>query len=92
MAPEQAQALNSEVDARCDVYSLAVTIYMTLLRRHPVVVTKDDRSAAIAEAARGTVQAPSELNPNFSKTLEKILLRSLATQTRRSLFISPRTR
>ena len=63
MAPEQACARNSEVDARCDIYSLGVSIYMTLLRKHPVVVSTDDRSAAIEEAAHGTVQPPTELNP-----------------------------
>ncbi len=78
MAPEQAQGKNDEVDPRSDIYSLGVTIYMTLLRRHPVVVTTDDRSAAIKEAASGTVELPTKLNPNFSKTLEQILLKSLA--------------
>ena len=51
---------------------------MTLLRRHPVVVSQDDRSAAIEEVAAGTVRPPTELNPKFSKSLEKILLKSLA--------------
>ncbi|MGB7347795.1 MAG: protein kinase [Pirellulaceae bacterium] len=78
MAPEQAKGKNAEVDPRSDIYSLGVTIYMTLLRRHPVVVSTDDRSAAIKEAASGTVELPTKLNPNFSKTLEKILLKSLA--------------
>ncbi|NND97215.1 MAG: protein kinase [Pirellulaceae bacterium] len=78
MAPEQARAQNSTIDGRCDIYSLGVTLYMTLLRRHPVVVSPDDRTAAISEVAAGTVQPPSELNPNFSKRLEKILMKSLA--------------
>ena len=51
---------------------------MTLLRRHPVVVLTDDRSSTIAEAASGTVQRPTELHAKFSKTLEKILMKSLA--------------
>lgn len=79
MAPEQAQGKNAEVDPRSDIYSLGVTIYMTLLRRHPVVVSTGDRSAAIKEAAMGTVELPTTLNPNFSKLLEKILLKSLAS-------------
>ncbi|QDT09708.1 protein kinase domain-containing protein [Planctomycetes bacterium K23_9] len=78
MAPEQAKGKNDEVNPRSDIYSLGVTIYMTLLRRHPVVVSTDDRSAAIKEAASGSVERPTKLNPNFSKTLEKILLKSLA--------------
>lgn len=78
MAPEQARAENSQIDGRCDIYSLGVTLYMILLRRHPVVVSPDDRSAAIEEVAAGTVQPPTELNPKFSKTLEKILLKALA--------------
>ncbi len=78
MAPEQASAKNSEVDARSDIYSVGVILYMTLLRRHPVVVLTDDRSSTIAEAASGTVQRPTELHAKFSKTLEKILMKSLA--------------
>lgn len=78
MAPEQARAENSQVDGRCDIYSLGVILYMTLLRRHPVVSTADDRSAAIEEVAIGSVQPPTELNPKFSKSLERILLKSLA--------------
>lgn len=80
MAPEQAKAENSSLDGRCDIYSLGVTIYMTLLRRHPVVVTAEDRAAAINEVAAGTVQPPTELNPKFSKRLEKILMKSLARE------------
>lgn len=78
MAPEQARAKNSEVDGRCDIYSLGVIIYMALLRRHPVVESPDDRSATISEVAAGSVQPPTELNPKFSKSLEKILLKTLA--------------
>jgi serine/threonine protein kinase len=78
MAPEQASAKNSEVDGRSDIYSVGVMLYMTLLRRHPVVVSTDDRSSTIAEAASGTVQRPTELHPKFSKPLEKILMKSLA--------------
>jgi len=78
MAPEQASAKNSTVDGRCDIYALGVTLYMTLLRRHPVVVSTEDRFAALNEVVVGSVQRPSELSPNFSKTLEKILMKSLA--------------
>ena len=78
MAPEQASGKNTQVDGRCDVYSLGVIIYMTLLRRHPVVVSPDDRTAAIEEVAAGSVQPPTELNPRFSKSLEAILLKALA--------------
>ena len=78
MAPEQASAKNSEVDARSDIYSIGVMLYMTLLRRHPVVETTEDRSSTIAEAAKGTVQRPTDVHPKFSKALEQILLKSLA--------------
>ncbi len=78
MAPEQASAKNSEVDRRSDIYSVGVILYMTLLRRHPVVISTADRSSTIAEAASGTVQRPTELHAKFSKTLEKILMKSLA--------------
>ena len=80
MAPEQARAENAEVDGRVDIFSLGVIIYMLLLRKHPMVHRSSDRSEAIKEVAEGTVQPPTELNPNFSKTLEKILLKALARE------------
>ena len=85
MSPEQIRGIHSEVDRRCDIYAIGVSLYMMLLRRHPVVANTEDRTAAIDALRSGTVRPPRELNPKFSKLLERILLKSLARGSGRSL-------
>ena len=78
MAPEQIRGRHSNVDPRADIYSLGVTLYMILLRRHPIVASDCDRSEAITALREGKVYPPTGVNGNFSKSLERILLKSLA--------------
>ena len=78
MAPEQVRGNHSEIDHRSDIYSLGVTLYMILLRRHPVVESILDRDAAVQALRTHRVRPPSAIRPNFSKPLESIILKALA--------------
>lgn len=77
MAPEQARGENERIDERSDVYSVGVVLYMMLLRRHPLKLISKERWETIKQIAEGNVQPPTSLNPKFSKTLEKIIMKAL---------------
>ncbi|MEX0824930.1 MAG: protein kinase [Pirellulaceae bacterium] len=78
MAPEQARGQNDRLDPRSDIYSVGVVLYLVLLHRHPHKIESRERAEAIREIAQGKIVPPSELNPKFSKSLEAILLKTLA--------------
>lgn len=78
MAPEQARGENESLDGRADVYAVGIILYLLLLRRHPHEIDKRDRWATLREIAEGNVRRPRDVQPNFSRELEGILLKSLA--------------
>jgi serine/threonine protein kinase len=78
MAPEQARGENDKLDGRADIYALGIILYMMLVRRHPHHVDMKDRWQTLRAIAEGPVCAPTEVKPNFDRTVERILLTALA--------------
>jgi serine/threonine protein kinase len=78
MAPEQARGENEKLDGRADIYALGIILYMMLVRRHPHHVDMKDRWQTLRAIAEGPVCAPTEVKPNFDRTVERILLTALA--------------
>ncbi len=74
MAPEQAKA-KSDLDGRCDVYSLGATAYY-LLTGQPPFVRETAMQVLIAHASEQAVP-PSELRPDLPVDLEAVVLRCL---------------
>lgn len=74
MSPEQANG--GIVDARTDIFALAVVMYECLTGRRPV------EAQTIAEQFKNLVQgaplAPSRLNPEIPTELDRVLLNALA--------------
>jgi len=75
MSPEQAFRHEQPVDARTDVYSLAVTLYEALTLRLPYAgTTQADLLTALSD---GLIVPPREADPTISEPLERVLLRAL---------------
>jgi serine/threonine-protein kinase len=74
MAPEQ--VLTNEVDRRADIFTLGITLYMLLTRRHPFKVnTNASVLGAITSDAPPT--KPSHFLPSCPHALEAVVMRAL---------------
>lgn len=74
MSPEQA-AEDTELDQRCDIYSLGCVAYYLLTGRPPF--DSGGIAAILIAHARDAVIPPSELQPALPADLEKVVLRCL---------------
>lgn len=76
LAPEQARA-QQDVDARADIFTTAVVLYLLTVRRHPFKAQTENETIAriIGEMP---VTPPTHYLPDFPRRLESVLLRGLA--------------
>lgn len=80
MSPEQAFRRESPVDARSDVYSLAVTLYELLTLRLPYDgVTQAEVLTALGS---GAIVPPRTYDPGMPPALEQVILRALRKDPR----------
>jgi tRNA A-37 threonylcarbamoyl transferase component Bud32 len=75
MSPEQAVRQEAPLDARTDVYSLAVTLYELLTLRLPYEATTGPQ--LLTALAGGHLVAPRKADPTLPPDLEAVLLRAL---------------
>lgn len=74
MSPEQ--ALGGSIDARTDVFSLAVIVYEMVTGRHPFA--GGDAAAILLNISQKVPPAPSSINPELPKMIDVVLSRALA--------------
>jgi serine/threonine-protein kinase len=74
MSPEQ--ALGGHVDARTDVFSLAVIIYEMVTGQHPFA--GPDAASILLNITQKTPPLPSAVNPDLPKMIDVVLSRALA--------------
>jgi non-specific serine/threonine protein kinase len=74
MAPEQIQGQRQ--DGRCDIFSLGVMLYEMVTGRHPF--SGDTTAALIASVLRDRPRAPSGINPELPRQLDRVLERCMA--------------
>ncbi|MEL6181196.1 MAG: serine/threonine-protein kinase, partial [Myxococcota bacterium] len=76
MSPEQCNGL--DVDARSDIFSLGIVLYeITLCRR---LFKGDTDIQTIKRVSDAEVTPPTEIQPEFPKRLEEIILKALAKE------------
>lgn len=75
ISPEQAQG-NRELDARTDIYSLAIVLYELVVGRVPF--TGDTPYAIIHNHIFTPLPPPREMNPTVPPEVETVLLKALA--------------
>ncbi|HTE05592.1 MAG TPA: serine/threonine-protein kinase [Planctomycetota bacterium] len=75
MSPEQALRQQAPIDARTDIYSLAVTLYELLLLRLPYEGTTQVNM--LAALTSGRVLLPGSIDPFFPVALEDVLMQAL---------------
>lgn len=73
MSPEQ--VLGGRVDARTDVFSMAVIVYEMLTGRHPFAAP--DAATILVNIAQKSPPAPSSMNPELPKMVDFVLSRAL---------------
>jgi len=77
LSPEQAQALNSNLDHRTDIYGLGATLYRILTGTVPYSGTSVEE--ALSRAKLNQFVRPRERNSKIPKELEAICLKAMAT-------------
>jgi len=77
LSPEQAQALNSNLDHRTDIYGLGATLYRILTGTVPYSGTSVEE--ALSRARLNQFVRPRERNSKIPKELEAICLKAMAT-------------
>jgi len=75
MAPEQARGDESQIGALCDVYGLGAILYELLTGAPPF--KNDDPFETLVEVIEAEPTPLRKIEPNISKTIEKICLRCL---------------
>lgn len=75
MSPEQAQRANAPLDARTDIYSVAVTLYELVTLRLPY--EGDNRASLLGALADGRILPPRDAHAEVSPALDAVLLRAL---------------
>ena len=75
MSPEQAQGLDN-VDARSDIYSLGLTLFVMLTGVPPFSDVPKER--VMLEHIRGLLEWPSDINPNISESVCEMIWRMTA--------------
>jgi serine/threonine protein kinase len=75
MSPEQALHAEVPVDARTDVYSLAVTLYELLTSKLPYI--GNSHAAVMTALSSGTIVPPRDVDPSMPEKLETVVLRAL---------------
>ncbi len=74
-APEQARG--RELDARTDTFAAGVVLYEMVTGQLPF---QGKPMEALSKLVRGQFAPPSELNPNLSPALERIILKAMANE------------
>ncbi|HSD10045.1 MAG TPA: serine/threonine-protein kinase [Candidatus Binatia bacterium] len=74
MAPEQIEG--KPVDARCDVFALAILTYELLTGRQPFA--GEGLTAVLYQIMNVDPEPPSQLDPNLPKALDEVVARALA--------------
>lgn len=77
MSPEQAHG-DRAVDARSDQYSLGVIAYQCATGQRPFVA--DSMYQVLHKIVEGDFRPPRELNPSVSRSLERLILKSMANR------------
>jgi serine/threonine-protein kinase len=81
MSPEQARG-EAAIDARADVYSLAVVAYELLVGRVPFAGDPEAPLPVLEAHISTPPPRPSQLDPAFPEAVEKVLLKGLAKEPR----------
>ena len=78
ISPEQVLGKKDQVDARSDIFSLAVIAYQLLTGQAPFA--SDSVAATLHQVAYDDPPSPREIDPDIDKRLEATLLRGLSKQ------------